>query len=64
VEVTTSAPGAADNGGHRGPLACYPLWTWTKTKARIDWVQIDIGDDSHDHLIKAEARLTIAMARQ
>ncbi|MDT7721454.1 MAG: hypothetical protein QOE94_2465, partial [Mycobacterium sp.] len=28
------------------------------------WVQIDIGDDSQDHLIKAEDRLTIAMARQ
>ena len=31
---------------------------------QIDWVQFDIGDDSHDHLIKAEDRLTIAMARQ
>jgi hypothetical protein len=27
-------------------------------------VQIDIGDDSQDHLIKPEDRLTIAMARQ
>ena len=24
----------------------------------------DIGDDSHDHLIRAEDRLTVAMARQ
>ena len=31
---------------------------------QIDWVQIGIGDDSQDHLIKAEDRLTIAMARQ
>ena len=23
-----------------------------------------VGDDSHDHLIKAEDRLTVAMARQ
>ena len=30
----------------------------------IDWVQIDLGDDSHDHLIKPEDRLTIAMAKQ
>lgn len=30
----------------------------------IDWVQIDLGDDSHDHLITAEDRLKVAMARQ
>jgi arylsulfatase len=35
-----------------------------KFSGQIDWVQIDIGDDSHDHLIKAEDRLTVAMARQ
>jgi hypothetical protein len=35
-----------------------------KFNDEIDWVQIDIGDDSQDHLIKPEDRLTIAMARQ
>ena len=30
----------------------------------IDWVQIDLGDDSHDHLITPEDRYTVAMARQ
>ena len=30
----------------------------------IEWVQIDLGDDSHDHLITPEDRLNIAMARQ
>jgi arylsulfatase A-like enzyme len=30
----------------------------------IDWVQIDLGDDSHEHLITAEDRLKVAMARQ
>jgi hypothetical protein len=35
-----------------------------KFSGQIDWVQIDIGDDSQDHLIKAEDRLTIAMERQ
>lgn len=30
----------------------------------IEWVQIDIGDDSHDHLITPEERLNIAMAKQ
>jgi hypothetical protein len=38
--------------------------TGNKFSGQIDWVQIDIGDDSQDHLIKAEDRLTIAMARQ
>jgi len=32
VEVRTSAPGAAENGGHHGPLACYPLWTRTRRR--------------------------------
>ncbi|WP_396884613.1 arylsulfatase [Mycobacterium sp. SMC-8] len=31
---------------------------------RIDWVKIDIGPDSHDHLITAQDRFTISMARQ
>lgn len=31
---------------------------------KIDWVQIDIGDDSHDHLIKPDDRLKLAMGRQ
>ena len=30
----------------------------------IEWVQLDIGDDSHDHLITAENRFNIAMAKQ
>lgn len=30
----------------------------------INWVQLVAGDDSHDHLISAEDRLRIAMARQ
>ena len=31
---------------------------------RINWVQIDTGDDDHDHLIDPEERLRVAMARQ
>lgn len=30
----------------------------------IDWVQIDIGDDSQDHLITAEQRLNLAIGKQ
>jgi hypothetical protein len=32
--------------------------------AKIHWVQIDLGDDDHDHFIDPDERLGIAMARQ
>jgi arylsulfatase len=31
---------------------------------KIEWVQIDLGKDDHDHLISPEERLNLAMARQ
>jgi arylsulfatase len=31
---------------------------------KIDWVQIDLGDDDNDHFIDPEERLRVAMARQ
>ena len=31
---------------------------------KIDWVQIDIGEDSHDHLITPQDRLNLAMGKQ
>jgi len=30
----------------------------------VNWVQLDIGDDDHDHLITPEERFRVAMARQ
>jgi arylsulfatase len=30
----------------------------------IEWVQIDLGDDDHNHLITPEERFKIALARQ
>jgi hypothetical protein len=30
----------------------------------INWVQLDIGKDDHDHIITPDERLKIAMARQ
>jgi arylsulfatase len=30
----------------------------------IEWVQIDLGDDSHDHLITPEDRMRVAMGKQ
>jgi arylsulfatase A-like enzyme len=38
--------------------------TGNKFSGVIEWVQLDVGDDDHDHLITAEDRLTVAMARQ
>jgi arylsulfatase len=31
---------------------------------KIHWVQLDTGDDDHDHFISAEERLRVAVARQ
>lgn len=31
---------------------------------KIDWVQIDIGEDSHDHLITPQDRMNLAMGKQ
>jgi arylsulfatase A-like enzyme len=30
----------------------------------VNWVQLDVGQDSHDHLISPEDRIRLAMARQ
>jgi arylsulfatase len=31
---------------------------------KVNWVQIDLGKDTHDHFITPEERLNLAMARQ
>jgi arylsulfatase len=36
----------------------------SRFSGKIQWVQIDLGDDDHDHFIDPEERLRIAMARQ
>ena len=38
--------------------------TGNKFSGTIDWVKIDIGQDSHDHLVTAEDKLNISMSRQ
>ena len=30
----------------------------------VNWVQIDVGQDDHDHLISSDERFSVAMARQ
>jgi arylsulfatase len=36
----------------------------SRFSGKIHWVQIDLGDDDHDHFIDPDERLRIAMARQ
>ena len=36
----------------------------SKFTGTVNWVQLDLGDDDHDHMITPEERLTVAMARQ
>jgi len=38
--------------------------TGNRFTGEIEWVQLDIGEDSHDHLITTEQRFNLAMARQ
>jgi len=41
-----------------------PVTTDNAFSGQINWVQLDLGTDSTDHLISPEARLRIGMARQ
>jgi arylsulfatase len=38
--------------------------TTSRFSGKIRWVQIDVGDDDHDHFISPEERLRVAVARQ
>ena len=60
-----SADEAADVGGDTGSPASPDYGpTGNAFNGEIAWVQIDLGEDNHDHLITAEDRFRIAMARQ
>ena len=38
--------------------------TGNKFTGELEWVEIEVGEDDNNHLIKPEDRLSIAMARQ
>jgi arylsulfatase A-like enzyme len=60
-----SADEACDVGADSGSPASPDYGpTGNKFTGEINWVQIDIGGDSQDHLIPAEDRVKIAMAHQ
>jgi arylsulfatase len=49
----TGTPVSADYNAHT-----------SKFTGKIHWVQLDAGEDDHDHFIDPEERLRIVMARQ
>jgi arylsulfatase A-like enzyme len=60
-----SADEACDVGADTGaPASPDYRPTGNKFTGEITWVQIDIGDDGHDHLIEPKDRLNIAVAKQ
>ncbi len=52
--------------GYESGTAVSPDYTTKGSKftGKINWVQLDVGDDDHDHFIDPEERLRVAMARQ
>jgi arylsulfatase A-like enzyme len=65
IPMAFSADEACDVGADTGSPASPDYGpTGNKFTGEIAWVQIDIGDDSHDHLISAEDRLHIALTKQ
>jgi len=60
-----SADEACDVGADTGSPASPDYGpTGNKFNGEIEWVQLDIGTDDHDHLITPEERFKLAMARQ
>jgi arylsulfatase A-like enzyme len=60
-----SADEACDVGSDTGSPASTDYGpTGNKFSGVIDWVRLEIGGDSHDHLVTAEDKLNIAMSRQ
>ncbi len=63
--MALSADEACDVGSDTGSPASTDYGpTGNRFTGEIAWVQLDIGEDSHDHLVTAEDKLNIAMARQ
>ena len=68
VEVTQpmvfSADETTDIGDDFGMPVSPEYAGSSKFNGKIDLVQIDIGDDSHDHLVDPEDLIRVAMSRQ
>ncbi|WP_099037890.1 arylsulfatase [Mycobacterium neglectum] len=60
-----SADEACDVGSDTGSPASQDYAAHgNKFNGVIDWVKLDVGEDSHGHLVSAEAKMNISMARQ
>ena len=60
-----SADEACDVGSDTGSPASPDYGpTGNRFTGTIDWVKLDIGEDTHDHLIEPQDKLNIAMSRQ
>ena len=69
VEVTQPMVFSADETtdiGYESGTTVTPDYTTQSSRftGKINWVQIDLGEDDHDHFIDPEERFRIAMARQ
>ena len=69
VEMTQPMVFSADETtdiGHETGTTVSPDYTahGSRFTGKINWVQIDLGADNHDHFIDPDERVRIAMARQ
>ena len=69
VEITQPMVFSADETtdiGYESGTTVSPAYTpdTSRFTGKIAWVQLDTGDDDHDHFIDPEERFRIAMARQ
>jgi arylsulfatase A-like enzyme len=69
VEATQAMIFSADETtdvGHESGTCVTPDYSAATSRfsGSIRWVQIDLGDDDHDHFIDPEERLRVTMARQ
>ncbi|GAA1527234.1 arylsulfatase [Agromyces terreus] len=69
IEATQAMVFSADETtdiGYESGTTVSPDYTTATSRftGRIEWVQIDLGDDDHDHFIDPDERMRIAMARQ
>jgi hypothetical protein len=56
---------SADVGRDTGtPVSSDYACATSTFSGKINWVQIDLGKDNHHHLISAEERLSLAIARR
>ena len=57
IEPLRPARGGAERGGHL-------LGASSRFTGKVNWVEPQIGDDSHDHLITAEELMRVATSIQ